>query len=106
MSIDYSAIASGTTIATEAELPPVSTRAPRQANPFLELVKAAAKDGKRRDLPGRFSLTPYEGKKGACEAFSVVAKLKAAGRQLGVRVEVRRFDATDEGCQIAFKATK
>ncbi len=104
--IDYATIAAGATIATEDELPKPSPRQASESNPFIDLVKAATKDGKRRDLPGRFSLTPYEGRKGACEAYTVVGKLHQAARQTGVKLQVRRFDTNADGCRITFKVTK
>ena len=49
--IDYTTLAAGATIATTNELPSAGRQA-TEPNPITELVKAAAKDGKRRDLPG------------------------------------------------------
>ncbi|MCZ2857820.1 hypothetical protein [Blastococcus sp. VKM Ac-2987] len=92
-------------MAPDVEMPAPSRR-DATPNPFTGLVTKAAKDGKRYDLPGRFSLTPYEGRKGACEAFTVVGKLHAAGRSAGVKLNVRRFDTNGQGCRITFKVVK
>ena len=53
----------------------MSARKGVDSNPFTELVAKAAEDGKRYDLPGRFSLTPFEGRKAACEPYTVICKL-------------------------------
>ncbi len=104
--IDYATIAAGATIATEDELPKPSPRQASEPNPFIDLVKAATKDGKRRDLPGRFSLTPYEGRKGACEAYTVMGKLHQAARSVGVQLQVRQFDREVDSCKITFKVVQ
>lgn len=105
--IDYAKIAQGATVATDAELPPIGGRSRTTApNPFVELVTAAKKDGKRRDLPGRFSLAPYEGRKAACEAYTVVGKLHAAARQVGCKLNVRRLDPNGTDTGITFKVAK
>ena len=72
--IDFATIAAGATEATESELP-MSARKGVDSNPFTELVAKAAEDGKRYDLPGRFSLTSFEGRKAACEPCTVISKL-------------------------------
>ena len=103
--IDFATIAAGATAAADVELP-ASSRKGVESNPFTELVTKAAKDGKRYDLPGRFSLTPYEGRKNACEAYTVVGKLHAAARSAGVKVQVRRFDTNAEGSRVTFRVIK
>jgi hypothetical protein len=104
--IDYSKLAADTTIAADNEFPARRAGRTAEPNPFTDLVTAAAKDGKRRDLPGRFSLVPYEGKKSACEAYSVIGKLKAAARAAGVDITVRKLDPTSEDTGWTFKASK
>ncbi len=103
--INYATLAAGATIATTNELPSAGRQA-TEPNPFTELVKAAAKDGKRRDLPGRLSLVPFEGRKAACEAFQVIGKLHAAGRATGHKLAVRRFDGDATSCRVTFKVQK
>ncbi len=103
--INYTELAAGATIATTNE-PPSAGRQTTEPNPFVELVKAAAKDGKRRDLPGRQSLVPFEGRKAACEASQVIGKLHAAGRATRHKLAVRRFDGDGDGCRITFKVVK
>lgn len=103
--IDYAKIAAGAVIGTTAELPS-SGRKTTAPNPFVGLVTEAAKDHKRRDLPGRFSLVPFEGRKNACEAFTVITKLHAAARLVGCKIQVRRLDPTDKDTGIAFKVSK
>ena len=101
--IDFATIAAGATVATETELP-TSTRKGVEPNPFTELVAKAAKDGLRFDLPGRYSAKPYPGMKGASEANTITSKLHQAARIEGVKLAVRRFDATvwvREGLRIA-----
>src|SRR4051812_26008364 len=104
--IDFSKIAAGATVAADNELPPASGRPTRQPNPFVPLIKAALKDAKRRDLPGRYSLVPFEGRKTACEAYAVITKLKTAARQVGCTVQVRKLDPTAEDTALTFKVTK
>jgi hypothetical protein len=103
--IDFATIAAGATVAPETDLP-TSARKGVEPNPFAALVAKAAKDGKRYDLPGRFSLAPFEGRKAACEAFTVISKLHQAARSAGVKLAVRRFDTTAEGCRVTFKVAK
>jgi hypothetical protein len=103
--IDYAKVAAETTVASEPEFPTVGATTRRQpADPALvQLVTDAAKDGKRRELPGRYSVTPYEGRKHACEAGTVAGELHRAAREVGVKLAVRRFDATDKGVRLTFK---
>src|SRR5690349_13219655 len=105
--IDFAKIAADTTIATDDALPITTPTARRKAPDaaLVQLVTEAASDGKRRDLPGRYSLTPYEGRKNACEAFTIVAELHRAARAAGVKLAVRRFDATSKGVRLTFKIT-
>ncbi len=103
--IDFPKIAADTTIAADDALP-IATPTARRKGPdaaLVALVTEAAADGKRRDLPGRFSLTPYEGRKNACEAFTVVTELHRAARAAGVKLNVRRFDVNTKGARITFK---
>jgi hypothetical protein len=106
--IDFAKLAQGTTIATDDALPTSSTIGrKKEADPALvQLVTDAASDGKRRDLPGRFSTTPYPGKKNANESQTVVGELHRAARAVGVKLNVRRFDATDKGVRLTFKVAK
>jgi hypothetical protein len=106
--IDLAQIAAGATASVDPELP-ASTTQKRVLDlaPFVALVGKAKRDGKRYDLPGRFSLAPYAGRKNACEAQTVVARLHAAARQVGCKVVVRRVEPTATDTGIAFKvATK
>lgn len=105
--IDYAELAANATVAADQALPSTtSTRRTAEPNPFLALVKAATKDGKRYDLPGRFSLKPYTGRKNACDAYSVMNKLHAAARQLGVKVQVRKLDPSTDDTGLTFKVSK
>jgi hypothetical protein len=102
--IDLAKIAAGATVSTEAELPTTTTpKRTLDLAPFIELVGKAKKDGKRYDLPGRYSLKPYDGKKAACEAYTVISHLHAAARRAGVKLNVRRVDPTATDTGITFK---
>lgn len=104
--IDYAELASNATVSDD-DLPAAPGRGgAKEPNPFLPLVKAALKDGKRRDLPGRFSLKPYAGRVNACEFYTVAGKLHAAARELGVKVQVRKLDPNTDETGISFKASK
>lgn len=107
MSIDYAKLAADTTVAAEADFPKVAAPSRTQADPALvQLVQEAAKDGKRRELPGRFSLTPYAGRKHANELGTVAGALHKAARQGGVKVQVRKFDADKDTARLTFKVAK
>lgn len=102
--IDLAQIAAGATASADPELPAlVTSKRALDLAPFVALVAKAKKDGKRYDLPGRFSLEPYAGRKNACEAATVVARLQAAARQVGCKVAIRRLDATAVDTGLTFK---
>lgn len=104
--IDYAKLAADTTVSTDPELPTTGAAGRRKvADPALvQLVTEAAKDHKRRDLPGRFSTKPYPGRVGANESQTVVNELQRAARSVGVKLQVRRFDETDKGgVRLTFK---
>jgi hypothetical protein len=93
---------------------PTATRAdePRAtrfvvANPYVKPIRDAIREDPagRYVLNGDFSTVPYEGRKNANEAYSVMAKMHAAGRDLGIDLRVRRVP-NDDGvtCKITFKA--
>jgi hypothetical protein len=105
--IDFAKIAADTTIAADDALPITAPSARRKAPDaaLVQLVTEAASDGKRRDLPGRFSVQPFPGRKGANESQAVVNELHRAARQAGLKLQVRRFDATDKGVRLTFKVT-
>lgn len=103
--LDYGKIAAEIEVADSDELPNPIRRAKRD-NPFVPVVEAAAQDHKRRVLPGRFSLTPYEGRKGSCEALAVMSQLHRAARQLNVPITMRRFDAQGDSVRLTFKVEK
>jgi hypothetical protein len=75
----------------------------RAPNPYESLIKKAAKSGKRYVLTGRYSVEPYEGRKNANEAFTVMAKLHQAGHDLGYAVKTRRIDNDGKTCRITFR---
>lgn len=105
--LDFAAISKATKVADSNDFPAAQPRARRGADPALvELVRTAQKDGKRRDLPGRFSLAPYEGRKNACEAFTVIGALHAAAREVGCKVHVRRLDQTATDTGLTFKVAE
>ncbi|MGY1719292.1 hypothetical protein ACI8AG_09620 [Blastococcus sp. SYSU DS0552] len=105
--IDFAKLAAETTIAAEPEFPRAATAARQGADPALvQLVTDASKDSKRRELPGRFSLKPYAGRKTACEAYSVMGELHKAARQAGVKLQIRRFDGDGDTCRVTFKVAK
>lgn len=106
MTIDFAKLAAATTVATDADFPSAATTRQQGADPALVQLVTDAKDGKRRELPGRFSTTPYEGRKGANEAGTVAGQLHKAARQVGVKIAVRRFDVTAEGARLTFKVAK
>ena len=102
--IDLAKIAAGTKVSKEPELPATTT--PKRGldlAPFVSLVEKAKADGARYDLPSRYSLKPYDGKKTACEAYTVISHLHAAARRAGVKLNVRRIDPTSTDTGIAFK---
>ncbi|MDT0276707.1 hypothetical protein [Blastococcus goldschmidtiae] len=72
----------------------------------LNLVEQAQKDGKRRELPGRFSTQPYEGRKGPSEYGTVASQLHRAARAVGCKVQVRRFDPDATSCRVTFRVAK
>jgi hypothetical protein len=100
--LDYSKIAADVEIAEDNSLPAPIRRA-RRENPFVPVVEAASKDNKRRVLPGRYSLTPFEGRKGSCEALAVMSQLHRAARQLDVPITMRRFDQQGDSVRLTFK---
>lgn len=105
--IDFAALAKATKLADSNEFPAAQPRTRRGADPALvELVRTAQKDGKRRDLPGRYSLTPYEGRKNACETYTVIAALHAAAREVGCKVHVRRLSPTATDTGLTFKVAE
>jgi hypothetical protein len=88
----------------ERTSPPINgTVRIREFNPYTTLIRRAKRTGKRYVLEGRYSLTPYEGRKNACEAFTVMGQLHQAARENSVAVKVRRFDNTHDDCRIAFQ---
>lgn len=102
--IDYAKLAADTTVASDPEFPKATAPTRTQADPALvQLVTEAAKDHKRRELPGRFSTKPYEGRKGANELNTVAGALHKAARQAGVKLAVRRFDANKDGARLTFR---
>ncbi len=104
MSIDFAKIAAGTTVATDPDFPSAAISRRQAADPALvQLVTEASKDGKRRELPGRFSTRPYEGRKGANESQTVAGELHRAAREVGVKIAVRRFDRNADSCRLTFK---
>jgi hypothetical protein len=103
--LDYSKIAAAVEIADDDALPsPI--RRQRKDNPFIPVVEAASSDHKRRVLPGRFSLVPFEGRKGSCEALAVMSQLHRAARQLDVPITMRRFDQQGDSVRLTFKVEK
>lgn len=102
--VDIAAIAKGATVAKTPELPPnVPQRRALDLAPFVELVTKAKEDGNRYDLPGRFSVVAYQGRKHACEAQTVITYLHAAARQIGLKVAVRRVQASEKDTALTFK---
>ncbi len=109
MTIDFAKLASGTVVATDQEFPSVGATRRSQPDPaFVELIKAAAKDHKRRELPGRFSTAPYAGRQHANESSTAVAALHRAAKAAGVTgLQVRRFDAQpDNTVRLTFRIPK
>ncbi|SDY15356.1 hypothetical protein SAMN05661080_02486 [Modestobacter sp. DSM 44400] len=105
--IDFSALAAGATVAAEADFPSAAATRRRAADPaFVQLVTDATKDHKRRELPGRFSTKPFEGRKGANELSTVANELHRAARQVGIKIAVRRFDVEDASARLTFKVAK
>lgn len=82
---------------------PAPIRRQAKENPLVPVVEAAVKDGKRYVLKDRYSLLPFEGRKGACEAYTVMSQLHRAARTVGVKLQVRRFDVKDNACKVTFK---
>lgn len=103
--LDYDKIAAAVEVAEDDTLPSPIRRA-RRDNPFIPVVEAASKDHKRRVLPGRFSLVPFEGRKGSCEALAVMSQLHRAARQLDVPITMRRFDQQGDSVRLTFKVEK
>ena len=104
MSIDFAKIAAATTVASDPDFPKPTTARRQAADPALvRLVTEASKDHKRRELPGRFSTKPYEGRKGANESGTVAGELHRAAREAGVKLVVRRFDRDATSCRLTFK---
>lgn len=102
--LDYAKIAAGVEEVKDEDIKGTRVQRP---NPFTDVVKKAMKSGHRYVIKGRFSMTPYPGKKNACEAYSVVAKLHNAAQREGTKVSVRRFDfADDNTCRVTFKVLK
>ncbi|MGY1724745.1 hypothetical protein [Blastococcus sp. SYSU DS0533] len=102
--IDYAKIAAGTTVASDNDFPSAATLRRQQADPALvQLITEAAKDGKRRELPDRFSLKPFDGRKHANESGVVAGQLHKAAREIGVKLQIRRFDRDADSCKITFK---
>ncbi len=107
MSIDFAKIAAATTVATDPEFPKAPTARRQAADPALvQLVTEASRDHKRRELPGRFSTKPYEGRKGANESGTVVGELHRAARAVGVKLQIRRFDRDADSCRLTFKVAE
>ena len=104
MTIDFAKIAAGATVASDPDFPSAAVARRQAADPALvQLVTEASKDHKRRELPGRFSVKPYEGRKGANESGTVAGELHRAAREVGVRLAVRRFDRDANSCRLTFK---
>ncbi len=102
--IDFAKLAAGATVAAEHDFPKAAAPTRTQADPALvQLVTEAAKDHKRRELPGRFSLAPYTGRKHANELGTVAGALHKAARQAGVKVLVRRFDVQADSARLTFR---
>lgn len=102
--IDFAKLAADTTVASDPEFPKAPAPNRTQADPALvQLVTEAAKDHKRRELPGRFSTRPYEGRKGASELNTVAGALHKAARQAGVKLAVRRFDTDKDSARLTFR---
>ncbi len=107
MTIDFSKIAAGASVASEPDFPRSAPSRRQHVDPALvQLVTEAGKDGKRRELADRFSLKPYDGRKNACEAYTVMGELHRAAREAGVKLAVRRFDADAASCRVTFKVVK
>ena len=100
--LDLAKVAKGVEIAPDNDLPNPLRRQPKD-NPLADVVAEAAKDGKRRVLAGRYSLTPYPGRKGACDAFAIMSSLNRAAKRQGVKLEMRRYDVQGDSCRITFK---
>ena len=104
MTIDFAKIAAGATVSADPEFPsPAATRRQAADPALVQLVTEASKDHKRRELPGRFSTTPYPGRQGANESGTVVGELHRAARAVGVKLQVRRFDRDADTCRLTFK---
>lgn len=107
MTIDYAKLAAGATLAADPEFPKQQAARRQAADPALvRLVTEASKDHKRRELPGRFSTKPYEGRKGANESGTVAGELHRAAREAGVKLVVRRFDRDATTCRLTFRVTE
>ncbi len=107
MTIDFAALAAGATVAATAEFPTATTPRTQAADPALvKLVEQAQKDGKRRELPGRVSTQPFESRKGASEYTTIAGALHKAARQVGCKVQVRRFDADATSCRVPFRVAQ
>ena len=98
--LDWTKIASAIEVSDE-EFSSTRTHRP---NELVAIVQKAKKTGHRYVLKDRFSMEPYAGRKNACEAYTVIAKLHDAALREGVRVSVRRFNMSEDNtCQITFK---
>ncbi len=107
MTIDFAQLAAATTVASEPEFPTTATTRRRAADPALvQLVTEASRDHKRRELPGRFSTTPYPGRQGANESGTVVGELHRTARAVGVKLQIRRFDRDADSCRLTFKVAE
>lgn len=107
MTINFAKLAAETSIASDDVMPTSAVPRRQVVDPALvALVTEAGTDRKRRELPGRFSITPYPGRKGACEAQTVVNELHRAARQAGLKLQVRKFDATDKGVRLTFRVAQ
>ncbi len=105
--IDYAKLAADTAVASEPNFPSAAATRRRSVDPaIVQLVTEAGKDGKRRELPGRFSMKPFEGRKGGNESGTVAGELHRAARKVGVKIAVRRFDRDADSCRLTFKVTK
>lgn len=99
---DLEKIAQSVEAVDDDAMPPAIRRA-RQSSPFEPVVADAIKTKKRYVLKDRFSLKPYPGRKGANEAYTVMGQLHRAASNLGVKLQVRRFDVADDSCKVTFK---
>ena len=106
MTIDFAKLAAGATVASDPDFPSVAATRRQPADPALVQLVTEAKDGKRRELADRFSTKPFPGRKGANEWGAVANELHKAARQVGVKVQVRKFDASGDAARLTFKVVK